>query len=220
MLDGKEMEIKTGAIAGAARIGFEEFLDGRWELSEFTDLVMEGIDEFIYKEIMNQLAALAGALPAKNKATGSGFVEATFDELLSAIDVYGKATIYCTQEFANTMIPSDARMSSEMKQTLWDNGWLGNYKGHSVIILAQSFTSTDNTTKVVNPQIAYMIPTGTTKPVKVVFECQAQTRMVDQNDDWSMDLQTYIKVGVGTVAELEGNHFIGAYTNTALSVTR
>ena len=220
MLDGKEMEIKTGAIAGAARIGFEEFLDGRWEFSEFTDLVMEGIDEFIYKEIMNQLAALAGALPAKNKATGSGFVEATFDELLSAIDVYGKATIYCTQEFANTMIPSDARMSSEMKQTLWDNGWLGNYKGHSVIILAQSFTSTDNTTKVVNPQIAYMIPTGTTKPVKVVFEGQAQTRMVDQNDDWSMDLQTYIKVGVGTVAELEGNHFIGAYTNTALSVTR
>lgn len=220
ILDGREMEIKAGAIAGAARIGFEEFLDGRWEFSEFTDLVMEGIDEFIYREIMAQLEALAGALPSKNKATGSKFDESVFDELLSAIDIYGKATIYCTQEFANTMIPSDARMSSNMKDTLWNNGWLGSYKGHNVVVLAQSFTDTTNTTKVVNPQIAYMIPTGSQKPVKVVFEGQAQTRMCEDNDDWSMDLQTYVKVGVGTIAELEGNHFIGAYTNTGLSQTR
>lgn len=220
MLDGKEFEVQTSAIAGAARIGFEEFLDGRWEFSEFTNLIMEGIDEYIYKEIIAQLTALAAALPAKNKATGAGFVEDTFDDLLAAIDVYGKATIYCTQEFANKMVPSDARMSGDMKQRLWDNGWLGNYKGHNVIVLAQSFTDITNTTKVVNPQIAYMIPTGTTKPIKIVFEGQAQTRSVEDNDDWSTDLQTYVKVGVGTIAQLEGKHFIGAYTNSALSVTR
>ena len=220
MLDGREVEIKTTAVAGAARIGFEEFLDGRWEFSDFTTLVMEGIDEFIYKTIMAELEALAAALPAKNKATTAGFVEDTFDDLLAAIDVYGKATIYCTQEFANKMVPSDARMSGDMKNRLWDNGWLGNYKGHNVIVLAQSFTDTTNTTKVVNPQIAYMIPTGNTKPVKIVFEGQAQTRSVEDNDDWSTDLQTYVKVGVGTVAEIEGDHFIGAYTNTSLSKTR
>ena len=220
MLDGKELEVQTSAIAGAARIGFEEFLDGRWEFSEFTTLIMEGIDEYIYKTIMEELAALAAALPAKNKATGAGFVEDTFDDLLSAVDTYGKATIYCTQEFANKMIPSDARMSGDMKNRLWENGWLGNYKGHNVIVLAQSFTDTTNTTKVVNPQIAYMIPTGTAKPVKIVFEGQAQTRSVENNDDWSTDLQTYVKVGVGTIAQLEGNHFIGAYTNSALSQTR
>lgn len=220
MLDGKELEIQTSAIAGAARIGFEEFLDGRWEFSEFTTLIMEGIDEYIYKTIMDELTALAAALPAKNKATGAGFVESTFDDLLSAIDVYGKATIYCTQEFANQMVPSDSRMSGAMKERLWDNGWLGNYKGHNVIVLAQSFTDTTNTTKVVNPRIAYMIPTGSEKPIKIVFEGQAQTRSVEDNDDWSTDLQTYIKVGVGTIAQLEGNHFIGAYTNSSLSQTR
>lgn len=220
MLDGKEVEIQTSAIAGAARIGFEEFLDGRWEFSEFTTLIMEGIDEYIYKTIMDELVALAGKLPVKNRATAAGFIEDTFDDLLSAIDVYGKATIYCTQEFANKMIPSDARMSGEMKNRLWDNGWLGNYKGHNVVVLAQSFTDITNTTKVVNPQIAYMIPTGQNKPIKIVFEGQAQTRSVEDNDDWSTDLQTYIKVGVGTIAQLEGNHFIGAYTNSSLSQTR
>lgn len=220
MLDGREVEIKTNAVAGAARIGFEEFLDGRWEFSEFTELVMEGIDEFIYKTIMEQLDAIASALPAKNKAVAAGFVEDTFDDLLAMVDVYGKATIYCTQEFANKMVPSDARMSGDMKNRLWENGWLGNYKGHNVIVLAQSFTDTTNKTKVVNPQVAYMIPTGTTKPVKIVFEGQAQTRAVQDNDDWSTDLQTYVKVGIGTIAEIEGNHFIGAYTNTSLSQTR
>jgi hypothetical protein len=220
MLDGKELEVQTSAIAGAARIGFEEFLDGRWEFSEFTTLIMEGIDEYIYKTIMDELAALAAALPAKNKATGNGFIEDDFDDLLAAIDTYGKATIYCTQEFANKMVPSDARMSGDMKNRLWDNGWLGNYKGHNVVVLAQSFTDIDNKTKVVNPQIAYMIPTGTEKPIKIVFEGQAQTRSVEDNDDWSTDLQTYIKVGVGTIAQLEGNHFIGAYTNSSLSQTR
>jgi hypothetical protein len=220
MLDGKELEVQTSAIAGAARIGFEEFLDGRWEFSEFTTLIMEGIDEYIYKTIMDELAALAAALPAKNKATGNGFIEDDFDDLLAAIDTYGKATIYCTQEFANKMVPSDARMSGDMKNRLWDNGWLGNYKGHNVVVLAQSFTDIDNKTKVVNPQIAYMIPTGTEKPIKIVFEGQAQTRSVEDNDDWSTDLQTYVKVGVGTIAQLEGKHFIGAYTNSSLSQTR
>jgi hypothetical protein len=220
MLDGTELEVQTSAIAGAARIGFEEFLDGRWEFSEFTTLIMEGIDEYIYKTIMDELAALAAALPAKNKAIADGFVEDTFDDLLNAIDIYGKATIYCTQEFANKMIPSDARMSGDMKNRLWENGWLGNYKGHNVVVLAQSFTDITNTTKVVNPQIAYMIPTGKEKPIKIVFEGQAQTRSVENNEDWSTDLQTYIKVGIGTIAQLEGNHFIGAYTNSGLSQTR
>lgn len=181
---------------------------------------MEGIDEYIYKTIMDELTALAATLPAKNKATAAGFVEDDFDDLLAAIDTYGKATIYCTQEFANKMVPSDARMSGDMKNRLWDNGWLGNYKGHNVVVLAQSFTDIDNKTKVVNPQIAYMIPTGTEKPIKIVFEGQAQTRSVEDNDDWSTDLQTYVKVGVGTIAQLEGNHFIGAYTNSSLSQTR
>lgn len=219
-LDGKEIEVKTNAIAGAARIGFEEFLDGRWEFSEFTSLIMEGIDEYIYKEIIAELEALAAGLPSKNRATGAGFVESTFDDLLAAVDVYGQATIYCTQEFANAMIPSDTRMSDGMKDALWNNGWLGNYKGHNVVVLAQSFTDTTNATKVVNPQVAYMIPTGATKPIKIAFEGQAQTRSVQDNDDWSTDLQTYMKVGVATVAQIEGNHFLGAYTNTKLSKTR
>lgn len=222
MLDGAEMEIQTGAIGAAARIGFEEFLDGRWEFSEFTTLMLEALDEFIYAEVVKALAAMIDQLPTANKVSCAGFDEASMDELLAIIDTYGRATIYCTQEFANKMIPSDARMfSNEMKNTLWQKGWLGDYKGHNVIIIDQSLvygTAEPNTKKVVNPGLAWIIPTGTEKPVKIIFEGQTQVHEIEYTDDWSRDIQTYTKVGVGTVATLGGLIWMGCYENTELTM--
>lgn len=222
MLDGAEMEIQTGAIGAAARIGFEEFLDGRWEFSEFTTLMLEALDEFIYAEVVKALVSMIDMLPAANKVSCAGFDEASMDELLSIIDTYGRATIYCTQEFANKMIPSDARMfSNEMKNTLWQRGWLGDYKGHNVIIIDQSLvfgTAEPNTLKVVNPGLAWIVPTGSEKPVKIIFEGQTQVHEIEYTDDWSRDIQTYTKVGVGTVATLGGTVWIGCYENTELTV--
>lgn len=222
MLEGAEVDIKTGAIGAAARIGFEEFLDGRWEFSEFTSIMLEALDEKIYEEIIKALGSMVSSLPAANKAEFAGFDEDTMDALLTVIDSYGKATIYCTQEFANKMIPSTARMSNEMKNTLWEKNWLGSYKGHNVIILDQSLvydTEDVNAKKVVDPSMAYIIPTGSEKPVKVVFEGQTQVREVEnQMDDWSREIQTYTKVGVGTVATLGQLIWIGSYKNTDLSI--
>jgi hypothetical protein len=44
-------EVRTSAIGGAAQIGFEEFLDGRVDFAEVTRIIMEGMDELIYKEV-------------------------------------------------------------------------------------------------------------------------------------------------------------------------
>lgn len=221
MLDGAEMEIKTGAIGAAARIGFEEFLDGRWEFSEFTTLMLEALDEFIYIEVIKALASMVDQLPMANKVSVAGFDEASMDELLAIIDTYGRATIYCTQEFANKMIPSDARMSNEMKNTLWQKGWLGDYKGHNVIIIDQSLvfgTTEPNTKKVVNPGLAWIVPTGSEKPIKIIFEGQTQVHEIEYTEDWSRDIQTYTKVGIGTVATLGGLIWMGCYENTELTV--
>lgn len=217
MLDGGSMEVQTGAIGSAARIGFEEFLDGRWQFSDFTDIILEQMDYFIYQEVAKALAAMVQNIPAVNKATVAGFDETTMDELLAIADTYGKAAIYCTQEFANLMIPSNARISERMKDMLWDQGWLMSYKGHQVIIIEQSLTDETNKEKVIDPALAYIIPQGSEKPIKVVFEGQTHVREVTDNDDWSTDMQTYTKVGVGTVATLGKINWICVYRNTALS---
>lgn len=215
MLDGTEIEVQTGAIGAAARVGFEEFLDGRWQLSDFTDIILEGMDEYIYKEIAKALADMVNNLPAVNKATVNKFDEKTMDELLAIADSYGSgpAQIYCTFEFAATMKPDQAWASNGMKETLWTNGAFTTYKGHQLIILPQSLEDITNTTKVIDPSMAYIIPAGSEKPVKLVFEGQTAVREVTDNDDWSRDIQTYKKFGIATFA----NYWICMYKNTSLT---
>lgn len=214
-LDGLTYEIPTSAWGGAAQIGFEEFLDGRIQMSDVYDLVLEGMDEAVYREIAKGLDAAVAKVTAKNKTTQAGFVEAQMDRLIQTADVYGKSTIYCTFEFAATMIPDDRWASNEMKQERWDVGYYASYKGHNVIILPQSFTDIDNAVKVMDPSKAYIIPTGSDKPVKVAFEGETAVREVESQEDWSREIQTYRKFGVGVLLVNPG---ICVYTNSSLSI--
>ena len=109
-LDGQSYEVTTDAIGGAAQIGFEEFLDGRVDFADVLDIVMQGLDECIYVEIEKQLIGAVENVQGANKVSKNAFIETDMDKLISIADAYGQATIYCTFEFAGTMITSDARM--------------------------------------------------------------------------------------------------------------
>lgn len=211
-LDGQSYEVPTSAYGGAAQIGLEEFLDGRADWGVLTEIIMEGLDEAIYREMAKALIAAVTSLQSTNKTTQTGFVEAEMDKLLAIADSYGKAEIYCTFEFAATMVPSSGWVSDQMKNDKWNNGYLGNYKGHRVIILPQSFEDETNTKKVLDPSYAWIIPTGSgEKPIKVAMEGQT---IVDEyvNKDRSREIQVYKKIGVG--AKITNN--ICVYKNSQL----
>lgn len=211
-LDGRKFEVPTTAYGGAAQIGFEEFLDGRVQMSDVQDIITEGLDEVIYKEIQKGLLAAIDTLPAANVSTQTAFDEAEMDRLISIADSYGgKASIYCTYEFAATMVPADDWVSSDMKNEKWNNGYLANYKGHRVIVMRQSYEDETNTVKVMDPSYAYIM-TGVDKPVKIVFEGQTQVKDAD-NEDWSREIQTYKKFGVAVMA----NNDLCIYRNTSLT---
>ena len=212
-LDGKSYEVPTSAFGGAAQIGFEEFLDGRVDFADVLDIVMEGLDECVYLEIERALKGAVTNLQAANKVTGTAFVEADMDKLISIADSYGQATIYCTYEFAATMVPAEGWVSDDMKNQKWNNGYLGNYKGHRVVVLAQSYTDETNSKKVIDPSHAWIIPTGgNDKPVKVAFEGQAIVKEYE-NRDLSREVQVYKKLGVA--AMITNN--ICVYINSSLT---
>ena len=212
-LDGYSMEVPTAAYGGAARIEWEEMLDGRMTLNDYYSLVLEGLDEAVYREIAKALVAAVKEIKAVNKVVYNAFDADAMDKLLTIADAYGKATIYCTFEFAARMIPANSAVWSEsMKEQIWNNGYFTTYKGHQVIILPQSFTDETNTEKVIDPSYAWIIPTGAEKPVKVAFEGSAQVKSFD-NRDWSTEIQTYQKLGVGTYMINPG---ICVYQNTSL----
>lgn len=216
MLDGERLEVKTSAIGSAARIGFEEFLDGRIQFSELTDVIIEAMDEYIYREIAKALATAVEELPAPNKVTTSSFDTASMDRLLAIADSYAgaPATIYCTYEFAATMLPAEAWASSDMKDTIWGEGYLPRYKGHNIVLLPQSMEDATNAKKVIDPSNAYIINSGVEKPVKIAFEGQTAVREVSDNDDWSRDMQTYKKFGVAILT----NPSICVYKNNSLKL--
>ena len=212
-LDGAKLEVPTEAFGGAAQVGFEEFLDGRVDFAEVLDIVMEGLDEAVYREIAKALVSAIDSLQDSNKASETNFNEVEMDRLISIADAYGKSTIYCTYEFAATMVPEAGWRSNEMKNERWNNGYLANYKGHNVIVLAQSYEDEKNLVKVIDPSFAWIIPTGSNeKPVKIAFE---GSTLVDErhNQDWSREIQVYKKLGV---AALITNN-ICVYENTSLS---
>ncbi len=212
-LDGKNYELQTSAFGGAAQISLEEFLDGRADFATLIDIVMEGLDEAIYIEIERALKASVTDIQAANKSTQTTFNEKEMDRLISIADAYGKSAIYCTYEFAATMVPAEGWVSNEMKNQKWNNGYLANYKGHQVIVLNQSFEDETNTKKVIDPSYAWIIPVGAEKPVKIAFEGTAQSRELE-NDDWSKTFEIYHKVGVGTIV----SNNICVYRNTSLTV--
>jgi len=210
-LDGKSYELPTSAFGGAANIPYEEYLDGRVQMSDVLNIVLEALDEDVYKEIEKALIASISNLPTINKFTSTGFVESEMDQLLAIADSYGPATIYCTFEFAATMLPAEGWVSDEMRNTRWNNGYLGNYKGHRVVVLQQSYEDETNSKKVIDPAYAWIIPGGADKPVKVAFEGTAHMREV-QNEDWSTTTHIYQKVGVGTMITND----ICVYKNSSL----
>jgi hypothetical protein len=210
-LDGRSYEIPTEAYGGAAQIGFEEFLDGRVNFADVLDIVMEGLDEAIYKEIEKSLKAAVTNLQAANKKTETTFVEKSMDDLLSIADSYGRSAIYCTFEFAATMKPDKEWASDAHKNQMWANGYITDYKGHNVIVLPQSYEDETNAVKVIDPSHCYIIPTGAEKPVKIAIEGQTAVRELE-NEDWSREVQVYKKLGVGAVI----TNNICVYINSSL----
>lgn len=211
-LGSESFEVQTSAVGGAAQIGLEEFLDGRVDFSELLEIIMDGLDEIIYREIAKSLTAAIAQLPAANKVAAAGFDEAGMDRLIAVASAYGEPTIYCTYEFAVKILPETGWVSDEMRNTRWAQGHLGNYKGHRVVILPQSFEDETNATKVIDPGYAWIIPDGGEgKPVKIAIEGQT---IVDEfkNYDRSREVQVYKKIGVVTLM----TNNICSYTDTQL----
>lgn len=211
-LDKSSFEITTTAFGGAAQIGLEEFLDGIVDFSELTQIIMDGLDDAVYREIATALIAGISQLPSANKASANGFDEAKLDSLIAVASAYGQPTIYTTYENASLILPADARLSDRMKDERWNNGFISNYKTCRVVVLPQSFEDETNAVKVMDPSYIWVIPTGgNDKPVKIAFE---GATIVDEytNADRSREIQVYRKFGV--VAIMTNN--ICVYENTAL----
>jgi len=211
-LDRAQIEVPSIAYGGAARLELERFLDGVFDFSDFTDIIIEGLEDKIYYEIQTALVAAISSMPAINTYSGAAFDDAEMITIINAMRAYGNViNIFCTPVFAGTIIPDSGFVGDMEKADLRNQGYVGRFYGANVIILPQSFTDETNATTVFDDSYAFIIPSGNEKIVKVALEGQT---IVDDvtNADRSMEFQAYKKMG----SAICYYHTCGAFTNTAL----
>lgn len=222
-LDSDTVDVDTYALGTAAYIDFERFLSGEEDMGEMAQIITESILDAVYEDIQKALRATINeaSRPAANKMTDSSFDADKFAKLCATVRAYGDgAVIFATPEFIAEMGPLaisadiTPNVSVNDIEDIRTKGYIGIFRGCPIVQLPQSYTDETNTHTVVDPQIAYVFPTGGEKIVKVAFE--GNTIVKDwENRDNSMEIQAYKKVGV---AILSYNDW-GIYRNTGITQT-
>lgn len=215
-LDRSTIDVSTEAHGAAVEISLEEFLEGRIDFTELIDIVTEGFEKAVYTEILKQMMALNSntVLPANNLISAAGWDPRGFHSLLGIARAYDEPTIFTTYMFAADMIPHMNAITDGQKEEIQNKGYIGQYMGAKIVILPTSFFDDSNEAdQVTMPAgMAFIMPTGQDKPVKLVFEGDTLTQEFE-NRDWSKEIQMYKKFG----AALFATPGICVYENTALN---
>ena len=215
-LDNEVFDMPTTSYGAAVGLDLEEFLENRIDFAELIQIITEGYEEILYKEILRHMVALKSntLIPANNISTVAGWSPRRFAALLGISSAYANPTIFTSYVFASEMIPEGHLATDRQKEEYARNGYIGNYKGTNIVVLPNSFYDESNeASAVVLPVgMAWILPDADRKPVKIAFEGSMQTKEVDL-DDWSKEMHFYKKMGTMLLA----NPAICIYENTALN---
>lgn len=227
-LDTDTFSVEANAIGGGVTIDFERMLDGTESLSEVMDILTEGLADAIYGEVHKALreAINATSRPAANKYSSTSFEADEMVKLMSVVRAYGPGlAIFAPPEFVAAMgpdaivpVPASGNYGGVYHpgdiDAIHNTGYIKIFRGAPVIEIPQSFTDENNTTTQIDPQMAYILPTGGEKVVKVVFEGATQINDF-KNRDNSLEVYAYKKMGVAIMA----HHNWAIYQNTGIAQT-
>ena len=229
-LDTDSFEVHAHALGGGATVDFERMLDGDESLAEVMDVLTDNLTEAVFMEVQKALkTAVTANMPSANRVIGSYDADQMF-ALCSTVKAYGNgsAVIFAPPEFVSAMGPDAivpiGGVSSNPSVGIYPvddidkihtTGYITLFRGTPIVQIPQSFVDTNNNTTWIDPQIAYVLPTGGEKVVKVVFE--GNTQMWDwQNRDQSMEVMVYKKLGTAILTYYN----FGIYQNTDITQTQ
>lgn len=225
-LDKDTFELGAHAVGGACTIDFDRMIDGAETISDVLEVVTNGLTDAAFLEVHKALRAAIGATnrPAANAYTGAGFDADEMVALMNVVRAYGSGVvIFATPEFIAAMGPDAIVPVGASYQGVYhpqdidrihNQGYINIFRGAAVVAIPQSFVDENNEKTWIDPQIAYIFPTGKERVVKVVFE--GATQMWDAvNRDRSIEINASKKLGVGIITH---NNW-AIYQNTDIKQT-
>ena len=232
-LDVKNFEVSAHAVGGATTIDFERMLDGAEVMSDLVEIITEGMVDSVYLEVHKALRAAYSVtgVPQANRAQGSTFSGDDMMGLISVVKGYGNgAVIFAPPEFiaamgADAIVPITSYGNPATSgiqgvyhpqdiDAIHNQGYINIFRGTPVVQIPQSYVDENNDKTWIDPQLAYVLPTGGERVVKVVLE--GNTQMYDfTNRDQSMEIHTYRKLGAAILTY----HNWAIYQNTGITQT-
>jgi hypothetical protein len=225
-LDSDTFELGGHAVGGGATVDFERVLDGAESLVEVMDVITEGLTDAVFYEVQKALRAAFNAAnrPDVNKYSSTTFQPEEMVKLMNVVRAYGNGVvIFATPEFVGAMGPDAIVPVGTNYQGVYhpqdidaihNNGYITIFRGAPIVQIPQSFIDEKNDKTWIDPQLAYILPTGGEKIVKVVLE--GPTVMWDaENRDQSMEVFAYKKMGCAILT----NHNWAIYQNTGIAQT-
>ena len=230
-LDRGSFELSAHAIGGACTIDFERMLDGAENMAELVALITEAQTDAVYQEVQRALRAAVSqtGVPANNRANvvvGNDFDGQEMMKLISTVRAYGSsAVIFAPPEFiaemgADAIVPVAANGNyggvyhPQDIDAIHNTGYINIFRGTPIVQIPQSFIDESNTETWIDPQLAYVLPAGKERVVKIVFE--GDTQIYDwTNKDNSIEINTYRKLGAAILAY----HNWGIYKNANIPQT-
>ena len=215
-LDSSTFELGGKAIGGAASIDFERFLDGADNMADLMDIITESLTDAVFGEVQKALVAAFNVMPDTNKSTNSTFIPKEMLRIVNVVKAYGgNAVIFATPEFVGEMGPDAIAPNTyhdDDIDAIHKTGRIKIFRGTPIVEIPQSFVDENNVQTWINPQNAYILPTGKEKVVKIVFEGNTQVWDL-KNPDNSMEIHTYKKIGTAIMTY----HNWGIYQNTGIA---
>lgn len=225
-LDTETFTVPAYAVGGAVTIDYERMLDGAEDMAEVMQVLTDGLTDSVFLEVQKALRAALNATgrPNANKYTGSSFNSEEMVKLINVVKAYGSgAVIFAPPEFiaemgADAIVPVGTNYQGVYHpqdiDMIHNQGYINIFRGTPIVMIPQSFIDENNEKTWIDPQLAYILPTGGEKVVKVVLEGQTQINDF-KNRDNSMEIHVYRKMGAAILT-----HYNWAiYQNTGIDQT-
>lgn len=232
-LDNATFELAAHAVGGGATIDFERMLDGAESLAEVMDIITEGLTDAVFVEVQRALRAALSAAerPQANMVSTSTFESDKMAKLISVVRAYGNnVVIFAPPEFvaamgADAIVPITAYgtpaaagiqgvYSPDDIEAIHKTGYINIFRGAPIVQIPQSFIDETNVKTWIDPQMAYVLPTGNEKVVKVVLEGATQIHDFTNRDN-SLEVYAYKKMGCAILTHYNW----GIYQNTGITQT-
>lgn len=226
-LDSDTFTLEMGNVGGGVSVDLQRVSDGAESLAECMTILNEGLVDAVYYEVYKALRAAlnASARPAANKVTVNAWDPEKMVKLINVVRAYGNGVaIFAPPEFVGAM-GADAIVSGIANTTngiyhpgdidaIHNTGYINVFRGCPVVQIRQSFIDETNEKTWIDPQMAYVLPSGGEKVVKVALEGGSLIRDY-QNRDGSTEIYAEQKMGAAILA----HHNWGIYQNTSITQT-